>query len=278
VSIFRQDNLQEFSDSLCFLNQAVESVLHSLHYATATQISAKLIHLLRQIKLQKLGVDHLINLSNSLAPSALSNVAHEFLQLLNRLRHETSMRMALLASGKHDHVLVEEYETLCWETLSSGVFLMYMLQYHDDRPKEKFLDIGQLWEKVRTPILQFEPERTSSQVDQILYVSIAARQLDLDDLQALQEQSKQLNAIHHITGFLVHHDGIYLQFFEGSASEVTDLWARLLRDDRHCGVTQIYHRREIKQRAFQSWDMHAVDKQMMLTLVTQAMEEANDLP
>lgn len=70
-------------------------------------------------------------------------------------------------------------------------------------------------------------------IAQLLYCSRKVRVLDAAALAELVEQAARRNAQHRISGTLLAGCGLYLQFLEGPAQELEQLWTQLQRDRRH---------------------------------------------
>ncbi|MBS7806248.1 BLUF domain-containing protein [Variovorax sp. PCZ-1] len=119
----------------------------------------------------------------------------------------------------------------------------------------------------------FERDAGDFEVDQILYCSLLNAPMDDADIEALVYNAANLNRMDHITGMLMYADGVFVQLIEGPRQAVNHLWARLLNDKRHKGIVQLYHRREVEQRACANWDMGYVAQNDLRTLIHEAKEE-----
>jgi hypothetical protein len=118
-----------------------------------------------------------------------------------------------------------------------------------------------------------EQVRGDFEVDQILYCSLQREPMSDTALDALVQNAAHLNHMDHITGFLMHSEGVFVQYIEGPSDAVNHLWARLLRDPRHFGVVQLLHRREVEQRACAGWDMRQVRFEDLRGLIHSAKED-----
>jgi Sensors of blue-light using FAD len=114
---------------------------------------------------------------------------------------------------------------------------------------------------------------TDFELDQILYCSLARQPMDEAALAALSENAIRMNRLDHITGLLMYADGVFVQLFEGPRDAVAHLWARLLRDARHHGIVQLYHRREVESRCCAGWNMKYVERDTLRNLIHEAKEE-----
>lgn len=88
----------------------------------------------------------------------------------------------------------------------------------------------------------------------LMYVSIASWPMSDDDLKELIAKSRSRNADDGITGVLVYGSGRFLHILEGDNAKVYDLFNRICRDERHCGVS-ILMSRPASERVFPEWGM-----------------------
>ena len=91
-----------------------------------------------------------------------------------------------------------------------------------------------------------------------LYASRARQPLVPADTDAILEQSRRNNPPRGITGLLCFVDDIFVQVLEGGRDPVSDLFATIVRDDRHTGV-RILAYEEIGERRFGHWNMGQVN-------------------
>ncbi|MEM5516886.1 BLUF domain-containing protein [Henriciella sp. AS95] len=94
----------------------------------------------------------------------------------------------------------------------------------------------------------------------LVYVSTAVDGLSDKDIEDILNVSQNNNDQRYLTGFLAHNGRSFMQALEGVRSEVQDIYSRILKDDRHYGVTQIIGE-PVSARAFPQWSMnyHRVD-------------------
>src|SRR4051812_45594052 len=88
----------------------------------------------------------------------------------------------------------------------------------------------------------------------LIYCSTAIRLLGAEELKGLLKQSVELNAREEITGFLVYHDGGFMQVLEGPEANVRATFARISRDRRHYAINTIVTE-PIVEREFSGWHM-----------------------
>ncbi|MGK5019461.1 BLUF domain-containing protein [Janthinobacterium lividum] len=88
----------------------------------------------------------------------------------------------------------------------------------------------------------------------LLYASHAADTIDAATIGAILQQSRRHNPPSGITGVLCHSERFYLQLIEGGREQVNVLYARILSDTRHRGVTLLRYE-EISQRRYAGWAM-----------------------
>ncbi len=88
----------------------------------------------------------------------------------------------------------------------------------------------------------------------LVYVSVASHFMTDDELKALIETCRTLNAQKNITGMLLYRDGYFIQALEGEESAVIALYEKITTDPRHTKCL-IVHRQEIAKRYFSRWAM-----------------------
>lgn len=111
------------------------------------------------------------------------------------------------------------------------------------------------------------------ELDQILYCSLSRTAMDKQSLERLAQDISVLNRMDHITGLLMHSDGVFVQLIEGPHGALAQLWERLIRDPRHFGVVKLYHHRELEERSCEGWDMKLVDFDTLRDIIHEAREE-----
>ncbi|MCH2459365.1 MAG: BLUF domain-containing protein [Henriciella sp.] len=94
----------------------------------------------------------------------------------------------------------------------------------------------------------------------LVYVSTAVEGLADDDIDSILNVSQSNNDERYLTGFLAQNGRSFMQALEGERDEVLNTYQRIMRDDRHQGVTQIIGE-PVEKRAFPEWSMnyHRVD-------------------
>jgi len=89
----------------------------------------------------------------------------------------------------------------------------------------------------------------------LLYRSDAVPLLPFSALADICVRSSAKNRRLGITGFLVEHEGTFLQVLEGEQGAVTGLFDRISHDERHCNMA-VLGRWERPGRAFGFWGMN----------------------
>ena len=95
--------------------------------------------------------------------------------------------------------------------------------------------------------------RNHSLIKQVIYVS---KPIDFDKkiLDQILLQSAANNEKNNITGALICRSDLYLQFLEGPAHKIDDLYSRINNDTRHSEVKLLEETRS-KRRLFSNWAM-----------------------
>ncbi len=91
-------------------------------------------------------------------------------------------------------------------------------------------------------------------MDRILYTSRASADLPSDDVFRIIETSARNNPSRDVTGFLIFHQGRFLQLVEGEGQALDELLEVLKRDPRHSDLT-VHYREPATHRCFPNWRM-----------------------
>lgn len=92
------------------------------------------------------------------------------------------------------------------------------------------------------------------QLYELIYVSLATREMSLPDLAALLTECRDNNRRYNITGLLVYHNREFMQLLEGRKEDVLNLYDLIVRDERHQQVHLMWEG-AIAQRSFADWRM-----------------------
>ena len=92
------------------------------------------------------------------------------------------------------------------------------------------------------------------QLHELIYVSLAAREMPLADLTDLLTECLERNRRFNITGLLVYHNREFMQLLEGRKEDVLALYDVIVRDERHQQVHLMWDG-AIEQRSFADWRM-----------------------
>jgi len=95
--------------------------------------------------------------------------------------------------------------------------------------------------------------RNHSLIKQVIYVS-KPKDFDKKILDQILLQSATNNEKNNITGALICRSDLYLQFLEGPAHKIDDLYSRINTDTRHSEVKLLEETRS-KRRLFSNWAM-----------------------
>lgn len=87
----------------------------------------------------------------------------------------------------------------------------------------------------------------------LVYKSIA-KTLSASQVNEILVKSRDFNSKHDITGCLIYHEGVFIQYLEGGAKDVLDLFERIKVDDRHYEV-KLLSNGNIYSREFDTWSM-----------------------
>jgi hypothetical protein len=88
----------------------------------------------------------------------------------------------------------------------------------------------------------------------LTYTSRARLDLGDDELSAIHQTARHLNALDGITGLLLFDGARFLQIVEGSESAIDSLVERLRSDRRHSAF-EVRDERFVDRRSFSGWSM-----------------------
>ncbi|MFN7834640.1 MAG: BLUF domain-containing protein [Burkholderiaceae bacterium] len=88
----------------------------------------------------------------------------------------------------------------------------------------------------------------------LIYTSLATDKFNKCELDGLLNVCRKNNGRCHLTGLLIFHAGVFIQWIEGLESDVSLLWEKIKLDDRHDNLVQIEYG-PISQRFFPEWWM-----------------------
>ncbi|MGV3635640.1 MAG: BLUF domain-containing protein [Pseudorhodoplanes sp.] len=91
-----------------------------------------------------------------------------------------------------------------------------------------------------------------------LYASRPVKPVPSDLLDQILEQSRRNNPPRGITGLLCYTSDVFVQVIEGGRDEVCELFAAIVRDQRHAHVRLLSYE-EIAERRFPGWTMGQVN-------------------
>jgi hypothetical protein len=89
---------------------------------------------------------------------------------------------------------------------------------------------------------------------QLLYVSVATRLCDEEDLSAILKRSIDNNTIDSVTGVLWSDRRRFIQVLEGPTASVLEIYRRIANDHRHYDLV-VVHNDLVAEREFGSWAM-----------------------
>jgi Sensors of blue-light using FAD len=89
----------------------------------------------------------------------------------------------------------------------------------------------------------------------VAYVSTSRERLIAPaTMDRLLANAKKFNDSCGVTGVLIHHDGNFFQYLEGSAESVKIVYDRVLKSTSHYGIVEMLNS-EVEQRHFSTWSM-----------------------
>ena len=87
-----------------------------------------------------------------------------------------------------------------------------------------------------------------------IYTSASTVDFSREDILALLEKARKVNAGLDVTGMLLYSDGSFFQILEGEPEKVKSLYEKISADQRHKRITKIIFE-PIEERSFSNWTM-----------------------
>jgi hypothetical protein len=94
----------------------------------------------------------------------------------------------------------------------------------------------------------------SAPMRSIVYVSSATHELTTQELEDLLVEARELNRVNGITGVLLHSDGNFMQYFEGTRDAVDETYLRIIASSKHKDLIELMNG-PIAERRFGAWKM-----------------------
>lgn len=113
-------------------------------------------------------------------------------------------------------------------------------------------------------------------LETFVYCSLAADNVDADEVSRLVAFSQRRNVARGITGVLVFGSGVFFQWIEGPPAEVQTLIAQLHGDVRHHDIVTLDQSVEVRERLYPHWDMEPVEVDDLREVLEDALESAED--
>ena len=88
----------------------------------------------------------------------------------------------------------------------------------------------------------------------VAYQSVAVASLDTRELDELLLDARAFNARGKVSGALLHHNGLFLQYFEGPPVAVAAVYVRIRQSRRHGQLIELLNQ-PILEREFARWHM-----------------------
>jgi len=88
----------------------------------------------------------------------------------------------------------------------------------------------------------------------MIYVSRMTPECDMQAIQAILDIARKKNKAMDVTGVLCYDPAFFMQCLEGPRTAVNDLYASILRDNRHTNVLLLEYT-EAQERRFAQWSM-----------------------
>jgi hypothetical protein len=109
-------------------------------------------------------------------------------------------------------------------------------------------------------------------LDSLSYCSRGDPDTDDTTVRQIVAVARRNNAIHGITGLLVHGAGVYFQWLEGPPQSINRLMQNIERDPRHRDVVILDRNLDEPERVFPQWEMEAVSPSEIEDVLADAVQ------
>jgi len=109
-------------------------------------------------------------------------------------------------------------------------------------------------------------------LDSISYCSRGNTDPDGESFRQIIAVARRNNAIHGITGLLVHGSGLFFQWLEGPPHALKNLMAKIAKDPRHDNLVILGTHCDQPERVFPLWDMEPVSPEEIHDVLVDAID------
>ncbi len=122
---------------------------------------------------------------------------------------------------------------------------------------------------------QAPAEEEAQPIDQIAYCCLVAPgvlSLGMADFVAQVNQDKMSASL---SGLLMWDGRLMIHWIEGERATLDALWDDIQNDQRQHCLVPLLHKRDVKKRLFEQWQMQPASRNEMMVIVREAREQAS---
>jgi hypothetical protein len=102
---------------------------------------------------------------------------------------------------------------------------------------------------------------------QLAYFSLLKEKMSEHDKSEMIAKAQAANVKREVTGILMIHETLVVQWIEGHRSDVRNLWSIILKDPRHHCIVELMHRDYQENRLYPDWAMHPTTRAELIETV-----------
>ncbi len=110
----------------------------------------------------------------------------------------------------------------------------------------------------------------------LCYVSTKRKNLTPSEVRSIIDYSNKKNSFDNITGILIEYKNNFIQYLEGDAIRIYELFEKIKSDPRHEKVSLLQYS-PIEERLFEGWSMSHRDLDIIIEKDDQLLECAKSL-
>lgn len=110
----------------------------------------------------------------------------------------------------------------------------------------------------------------------LCYVSTKRKNLTQSEVRSIIDYSNKKNSFDNITGILIEYKNNFIQYLEGDAIRIYELFEKIKSDTRHEKVSLLQYS-PIEERLFEGWSMSHRDLDIMIEKDDRLLECAKSL-
>ncbi|MBF0302126.1 MAG: EAL domain-containing protein [Desulfamplus sp.] len=183
-------------------------------------------------------------------PVSIIKIDREFIDGLDKRPESRAITSAVIKMAKvmNKYTIAEgvENEAQLFELQSQGCNTIQGFYFYKPMAADDYMTI------LKNNIVSSDVDAPG--VYTVIYISKASDSISHDEIESILKSSRKNNAELCITGFLIYHNGYFMQLIEGRKESIETLLEKVMNDSRHSDI-KIILRAFNERRLFTDWTM-----------------------